>query len=320
MWIPHQLKDGVKLIVDRNMSTRKRKINVAGYLFILPAFLFFLFFILYPILFVGWGSFFDWSTLSSMKFVGLENYKELFQDKVFWITLRNSVYWIVVTVPVQAILGFILAYIIEERLKRFKGFFRTGFFFPVVTSVVVIAIVWTKMYAPYQGIISHFLAGIGIQGQADFLGSPKTSIFAIILVNIWEWTGWSMVMYIAGISQIPEEIKEAAQIDGASGIKTIWYIYLPSLSSVHKSLLMLGIIGSLQTFALIFTMTAGGPNHASEMPGTYIFKTGFTNQQMGYASAISIFILLFALVLTVIQVCALGSGNFVGRGGKKNAE
>lgn len=305
------------MAVDRNKITGK--VNIAGYLFILPAFLFFLCFILYPILFVGWGSFFDWSTLSKMEFVGLENYRQLFQDKVFWITLRNSVYWIALTVPIQAALGFILAYIIEERLKRFKGFFRTGFFFPVVTSVVVIAIVWTKMYAPYQGIISHFLAGVGIHGESDFLGSPGTSIFAIILVNIWEWTGWSMVMYIAGISQIPEEIKEAAQIDGAGAMKTIFYIYLPSLSSVHKSLLMLGIIGSLQTFALIFTMTAGGPNHASEMPGTYIFKEGFTNQQMGYASAISIFILLFALILTAVQISVLGSGDFVRKGDRKHA-
>ena len=301
-----------------NRTRKNRKVNIAGYLFILPAFLFFLFFILYPILFVGWGSFYDWSTLINMKFVGLENYKRLFQDKVLWITLRNSIYWIVLTVPIQAALGFILAYIIEERLKRFKGFFRTGFFFPVVTSVSVIAIVWTKMYAPYQGILTHFLSSIGISGQMDFLGAPKTSIFAIILVNIWEWTGWSMVMYVAGISQIPEDIKEAAQIDGAGAMRMIFSIYLPSLVSVHKALLMLGIIGSLQTFALIFTMTAGGPNHASEMPGTYIFTVGFTNQQMGYASAISIFILAFALILTALQVLVFGSGNFVRKGEKKN--
>ena len=123
-------------------------------------------------------------------------------------------------------------------------------------------------------------------------------------------------MYVAGISQIPEDYKEAAKIDGANTFQELIYIYFPSLMSVHKSLLMLGVMGSLQTFALVFTMTNGGPNYASEMPGTYIFKNGFTMQQMGYACAISIAILIFALVLTGIQVVGLGSGDFMKREGR----
>lgn len=123
-----------------------------------------------------------------------------------------------------------------------------------------------------------------------------------------------MIMYVAGMSQIPDDIKEAAKIDGATRWKEIRYIYFPSLASTHKSLLMLGIIGSLQTFGLIYTMTGGGPNHASEMPGTYIFQMGFTNQKMGYASALSMVTLLFALIMTVIQVKGLGAGDFMKKG------
>lgn len=292
----------------------KKKYNIPGYLFILPSILFFVFYILYPIVFVGWSSVYDWSTLKNMTFVGVENYTKIFRDKVFWTTMRNSLYWIITTVPIQAALGFFLAYIVEERLRKGKGIFRTVFFLPVATSVAVVAIVWGKMLQPYQGIITHYLSEIGLKGQMNILGMPKSAIFGCIIANIWEWTGWSMIMYVAGMSQIPDDMKEAAKIDGATRWKEIRYIYLPSLASTHKSLLMLGIIGSLQTFGLIYTMTGGGPNHASEMPGTYIFQMGFTNQKMGYASALSMVTLLFALIMTVIQVKGLGAGDFMKKG------
>lgn len=289
----------------------KRKYNIPGYLFILPAILFFLVYILYPIIFVGWSSAFEWSTLKNMTFVGLDNYMKVFQDDVFWTTIKNSMIWIVTTVPIQAGIGFFLAYIIEDKLRRGRGFYRTVFFLPVATSVSVVAIVWGKMLQPYQGIITHYLTEIGVKGQINILGMPDTAILGCIIANIWEWTGWSMILYVAGISQISEDMKEAARIDGATRWQEIRYIYFPALASTHKSLLMLGVIGSLQTFGLIYSMTGGGPNHASEMPGTYIFQTGFTNQQMGYASALSMVTLLFALVLTVIQVKGLGAGDFM---------
>lgn len=289
----------------------KRKYNIPGYLFILPAILFFLVYILYPIIFVGWSSAFEWSTLKNMTFVGLDNYLKVFQDDVFWTTIKNSMIWIVTTVPIQAGIGFFLAYIIEDKLRRGRGFYRTVFFLPVATSVSVVAIVWGKMLQPYQGIITHYLTEIGVKGQINILGMPDTAILGCIIANIWEWTGWSMILYVAGISQISEDMKEAARIDGATRWQEIRYIYFPALASTHKSLLMLGVIGSLQTFGLIYSMTGGGPNHASEMPGTYIFQTGFTNQQMGYVSALSMVTLLFALVLTVIQVKGLGAGDFM---------
>lgn len=311
IYSPNAYREGLKGEGSMGKAKVKRKYNITGYLFILPALLFFIIYILYPIFFVGWSSVYEWSTLKNMEFVGFENFKRVFQDKVFWTSMKNSLIWIVTTVPIQAGIGFFLAYIIEDWLKRGRGFFRTAFFLPVATSVSVVAIVWGKMLQPYQGIITHYLSEIGIKGQINILGMPDTAILGCIIANIWEWTGWSMIMYVAGISQISEDMKEAAKIDGATRWKEIRYIYLPALASTHKSLLMLGVIGSLQTFGLIYTMTGGGPNHASEMPGTYIFQTGFTNQQMGYASALSMVTLLFALILTVIQVKGLGAGDFM---------
>ncbi len=291
-----------------------RQSGISGYIFLAPAIIFFIVFIAYPILFIGYGSLFNWSTLSNMKFVGFENYVKLFQDEVFGITIRNSLYWILITVSVQMLFGFLLAYAIEEHLTKCKSFFRTLFFIPVVTSVVVIAILFKNMFSPYQGLVTNAIYALGIKGPLDWLGGIHSAIFAVIAVNIWEWTGWSMLLYVAGLSQISEEIKEAAEIDGANGFKKVIYIFIPQLASVHKSLVMLGIIGSLQTFALVYSMTSGGPNSASEMPGTYIFRMGFKVQQMGYASAISVIILLIALFFTVFQVLTIGSGNFVGKG------
>lgn len=302
---------------------KKLKINVWGYLFILPAMFFFCLYILYPIIFIMKNSLYKWATLSKMEFVGLANYAALFKDATFWTTIKNSIAWILVTVPVQACLGFILAYAIEEKIvsKKADGksakktFFRTLFFIPVVTSVTVVAIMFSKLFQPYQGIIGYYLnKWFGMSPTINVLGNAKVALLGIMLANIWEWTGWSMIMYIGGISQIPDEIKEAARIDGANTWQEIRHVFLPSLKSVHKSLLMLGIIGSLQTYALISVMTGGGPNHASEMPGTYIFQKGFTEVQMGYACAISVAVLLFALVLTFIQVRYLGSGDFIKKG------
>jgi multiple sugar transport system permease protein/raffinose/stachyose/melibiose transport system permease protein len=294
-----------------------KKILGSGYLFLAPAFVFFLCFILYPIIFVITGSLFSWSTLSEMKFTGLKNYLEIIGDRVFWITMRNTVLWFFITIFTQATIGFFLAYIIEEKLINGKLFFRTLFFIPVVTSVVVIAIIWSNLYSPYNGPIGNFLSKLGIPGPFNFLGNVHTVIFALIAVNIFEWTGWSMAMYIAGLSEISVEMKEAALIDGVTGFPLIRYIYFPVLSHVHKSLIMLGVIGSLQTFALIYSMTSGGPNSASEMPGTYIFRTGFTMQRMGYASAISTLVLLFTLIITVFQMVVLKSGNLSITGGKE---
>lgn len=287
----------------------KVKIVISCYLFILPAIIFFAVFIAYPVIFIIFGSFFKWSSLLNMQFIGIQNYLDLFKDRVFLISSRNALYWTVITVFIQMVLGFSLAYLIEEKLYRNKPFFRTLFFIPVVTSVVAIAIVFKNMFSPYQGLITNMFYKIGLKGPFNWLGDYKSAIFAVISVNIWEWTGWSMLLYIAGLSQISTDIREAVEIDGVSEIKKIFKIFIPLLASVHKTLIMLGIIGSLQTFALVYTMTSGGPNSASEMPGTYIFKAGFRMQKMGYASAISVVVLLAALVLTIRQVVSFGAGN-----------
>jgi multiple sugar transport system permease protein/raffinose/stachyose/melibiose transport system permease protein len=171
----------------------------------------------------------------------------------------------------------------------------------------VVAIVWSQMYAPYYGIVQQYLKQVGLKLGIALLADPDTVIFALILVNIWQWTGFSMIMYVAGINNIPEDIFDAARIDGARGWALARNVIVPLVAPVTKSLLLLGIIGTLQTFPIVYLMTDGGPDHASEIFGTYIFKQGFVIGNLEYSAALSVIVLVLALVLSIVQIVAFGA-------------
>jgi raffinose/stachyose/melibiose transport system permease protein len=282
---------------------RRSLVERSRYLYVLPATLMFVGLVAYPILWVIGESFRG----ANGKGFGFGQYVRAFSDPVFWRVLRNMFYWGALTIPVQMVLGGSIAYLIERHTKRSRTFFRVMFFLPVVTSVSVVSIVWAQMYAPYYGIVQEYLKYIGVQLTFAPLGEPSIAIFALILVNIWQWTGFSMIMYIAGINNIPGELFDAALIDGAHGWNLAVRIVVPLLSPVTRSLLLLGVIGTLQTFPIVHLMTGGGPDHASEIFGTYIFKQGFVIGDSGYSSALSVLVLFLALALSVLQIAVLGS-------------
>jgi len=283
---------------------RRSLVERCPYLYVLPATLMFVGLVAYPILWVIGESF---RGASGKGFVGFSQYVRAFSDPVFWRVLLNMFYWGAITIPVQMVLGGSIAYLIERHTSRSRTFFRVMFFLPVVTSVSVVSIVWAQMYAPYYGIVQEYLKYIGVQLTIAPLGEPSIAIFALILVNIWQWTGFSMIMYIAGINSIPSELFDAALIDGAHGWNLAVRIVVPLLSPVTRSLLLLGVIGTLQTFPIVHLMTGGGPDHASEIFGTYIFKQGFVIGDSGYSSALSVLALFLALALSVLQIAVLGS-------------
>jgi raffinose/stachyose/melibiose transport system permease protein len=285
-------------------ARRGSLVERSPYLYVLPATLMFVGLVAYPVLWVIGESF---RGADGKGFVGFGQYLRAFSDPVFWRVLRNMIYWGAITIPVQMVLGGSIAYLIERHTSRSKTFFRVMFFLPVVTSVSVVSIVWAQMYAPYYGIVQEYLKYVGVQLTIAPLGEPSTAIFALILVNIWQWTGFSMIMYIAGINNIPSELFDAALIDGANGWNLAVRIVVPLLSPVTRSLLLLGVIGTLQTFPIVHLMTGGGPDHASEIFGTYIFRQGFVIGDSGYSSALSTLVLFLALALSVLQIAVLGS-------------
>ncbi|MDR3372116.1 MAG: sugar ABC transporter permease [Ancalomicrobiaceae bacterium] len=294
----------------RLQPATRRSRRFAGpwtYLFLAPAVLLFVVFIAYPIVWVACQSFFSEDRDHTASFVGLETYWAVLGDPVFWIVVRNMVLWGLITIPVQMLIGGTVAYFIERHTNAWRGFFRTMFFLPVVTSVSVISLVWVQIYAPYYGIGQEYLRHFGIIMASSPIGDPSTAIYALILVNIWQWTGFSMLMYVAGIANLPTEVLDAARVDGARGLRLAWSIIIPMLMPVTKSLLLLGIIGTLQTFPVVQLMTGGGPNHASEVFGTYVFRTSFVLGDTGKGATISVIVLVLALILSLVQIVYLGA-------------
>ena len=294
--------------------SRGRRVRRSGqFLFVLPAAAFFVGFVAYPILWVLDKSLLRAGQSGAGSLVGLANYVAVLRDPVFWIVMRNMVLWAGITIPVQMLVGGLLAWFIERHTTVWRPFFRTMFFLPVVTSVSVVSLVWVQIYAPYYGIAQTYLQVIGITLTDSMLGSPTLAIFALIIVNVWQWTGFSMLMYIAGIANLPPEILDAARIDGARGLKLASSVVVPMLAPVTKSLLLLGIIGTLQTFPIVQLMTGGGPNHASEVFGTDIFRHSFVLGDTSTGATLSVIVLAIAFMLTIAQIVFLGSS--FGRGG-----
>ena len=275
---------------------RRARGQSVAYLFVAPATILFLVFIVYGIAYNLYNSVQGQTFYGTTMYVGLHHFASMLQDPIFWSALRNNGLWFVITVGIQTVLGIILALLIDLGLLGTR-FVKTVIFAPVVLSPVVVGLIWSHIYDPYQGLIAGFW-----HGSPDWLGSPQMALISVALVNIWQWTGFSMLLSLAAVQDIPRELREATAIDGASYWETARYVILPLLTPATSTLLILGLIGSLQTFTLVFVMTRGGPGNASQVLGTYIYQKTFLDGNFGYGSALSVVLLLITLVLTVLQL------------------
>lgn len=268
----------------------------------LPALALFALFELYPIL----ANIFA-SLHSDRGQVSVSQYATAATDPVFWIAVRNSLLWVVLSIAAEIAIGFPLALLIELYIGRGRSVFRTILFLPMVVTPSVIALVFTTIYAPDYGLLFGVFASLGLANHFPaILGSPGWATIGIIAVNVWQWCGFFVLMYCVGIAQIDAELLDAAAIDGATGLARIRHVLWPLLRSTHVSLVVLGTIQALQQFPLIYLMTEGGPANASQMLATYIFQTGFGENRMGYASAIAVVLFLLALVLVAVEYAVTG--------------
>jgi multiple sugar transport system permease protein/raffinose/stachyose/melibiose transport system permease protein len=277
-------------------ARRKRRQHGIAYLFVAPATLLFLVFIVYGIAYNLYNSLQGQTFYGTTTFVGLHHFSSMLADPIFWSALRNNGLWFVLCVGIQTVLGIILALFLDLGVLGTR-FVKTVIFAPVVLSPVVIGLVWGHIYDPYQGLIASFW-----HGSPDWLGSPQLVLLSVALVNIWQWTGFSMLLCLAAVQDIPRELREASSIDGASYWDSARHIILPLLTPATTTLLILGLIGSLQTFTLIFVMTRGGPGNASQVLGTYIYQKTFLEGNFGYGSALSVVLLFITLILTILQL------------------
>lgn len=271
-------------------------------IFVLPSFLLFTLIVILPIFMSGYYSMLEWDGIGEGKFIGLKNFVDLFANSSdgFVKSVWNSLILAVLSVFVQLPIALILALVLASGVKG-EGFYRTVFFIPVIISTVVIGQLWMKVYNPEYGLLNTLLNNIGLGSLTRaWLGEPETALISAFIPSVWQYIGYHMLLMYASIKSIPDEIYEAAKIDGASAINTAIQITIPLIRPIIKVCITFAIIGSLKVFDLVYILTNGGPIHSSEVPSTLMYNTIFNKYMYGSGSAMAIFIVLECLVLTII--------------------
>ena len=238
--------------------------------------------------------------LDRLRFIGLENYRRLLNDPMFWTALKNTLYFVIVGGPLSVLVSLGAALLVNHRLTRFQGVFRTLLFLPVVTTLVAVAVVWRYLYHPRYGFLNYVLGLAGLP-PIDWLGDPHWAMPAIILMAVWKNFGFNMVVFIAGLQSIPRRLYEAAEIDGADGWAQFRYITLPMLAPTFLFVTVITLIGYFQLFAEPYVMTQGGPADSTLSVALLMFQEGFRWWNLGYAAAVAFVLFLIILAGTLIQ-------------------
>lgn len=281
--------------------THWKKYGIA-YLFLAPSLIGLVVFVLYPILYSLFLSFTKWDGLTPLTFIGLDNYKSLWTDETFKISLTNNLYYTIVTVPITIIISILLAMLMNFKMPGIKTF-RVLYFFPNITAALAIGIIWAAMFTQY-GPINTILRFFGVDNPPGWLASTTMALPAIMLVSIWKGVGYNAVILFAGLQGVPRHLYEAAELDGANRFKRFIYVTLPGLSPVIFFCVVMGVIGSFQVFDTVMAMTQGGPGRSTNVLVYHIYNTAFQNYNFGYASAMSYILFLIILIITLIQLKA----------------
>ncbi len=265
-------------------------------------------FVGYPLVYNVYLSFVDWNGLSAnMKFVGFNNYSELFHDSIFWDSLTNTLRWVAGALIFADGIAFLLAVFLRSGRVHFGTFFRMLFFLPVTMSLVSISLMFSFILNPAFGVISVILQDIGLGSlNVDLLGNSSTAIYTLIAVFGWSYVGIPMMLFDAGLTQIPAELYEAARIEGANSAQILLHVTIPILRPIFLVVTILAVIEALRTFDIVLVMTRGGPGTASDVLGYFMYITAFTETRFGYGAAISTVILLFSVVFALTYLRRVG--------------
>jgi multiple sugar transport system permease protein len=286
----------------------KHTLGLAGWIFIAPALIAILVFFALPVLAALVMSFSDFdiyalADLRNLRFVGFDNYLTLLQTPLFWQALANTLFFVVVGVPLSIAASLGAALLLHSKLARFKGFYRTALFAPVVTTLVAVAVVWRYLLHTRYGLINHGLAQLGLE-PVDWLGDPTWAMPAIMLMSVWKNFGYNMVILLAGLQAIPEDLYEAARLDGAKCWQLLRHITLPTLAPMLLVVSILTMAGHFQLFAEPYVMTQGGPAQRTVTVLYFMYEEGFKWWSLGSASAVAfvLFALMFTLTLLQLRV------------------
>lgn len=274
--------------------------TVAGWSFILPNFLGFALLTLLPVVVLFYVAFTNWNVFGVAEWTGTANFRRMWDDSSFWTALRNTVYYAVFHIPLTLAAALGLALLLNRKLRGVR-FFRTIAFFPYITSIVAIAVVWNQLFSPEYGPINALLGAVGVDNPPGWTASATWSMPAVIIVGTWRYMGYYMLLFLAGLQTIPAQLYEAAETDGASPWQRFVHVTLPGLRTTTFFVTVLLTIESFKVFDLILVMTGGGPGQSTLVLSQYIYQKGFEENQFGYASAVSIVLFGICFGITVIQ-------------------
>jgi raffinose/stachyose/melibiose transport system permease protein len=287
-------------VKDMNKTGKKSWI---AYLYILPMIVLSFVLVYYCITDTVVVSFTDWDGMTDVfHFVALKNYIKMFKDHVFWTSVVNNLIFFVGTVFIQALLGFVLAVLLKKKLPG-SNVFKAIYFMPIAMATSIITAIFRIIMDPTNGALNQFLRAIHLNGFAvNWLGDPKIALVSVIIVNIFQWMGFSMITYYAGLMSLPDDVYEAAKIDGAGFWRTTFSVTLPMLKGTTNVLIILGIVGSLKTFDIVKLLTGGGPGRSTTVMNTYLYEKAFKDFNAGGAASIGVAILIIAMVMSFLQV------------------
>lgn len=297
MLLPDYQKGGRDVMRKKNQKT-------IG-LYLLPAMLMVIIILYLPIFINLYESFFKWGAMSTKHtFVGIDNYRKMFQDEIFYVAVKNNLIFTVMSVICQIGISLVIASVLEMKfMRKAQNFFRTIYFIPSLLMVTVVGITCKMIVSPSIGVINPILEKIGFDvSNLDLLGNAGTATYTIAAMSQWQYIGYTVILFIVAIQNIPEDLYEAAEIDGAGAVKRFFYITLPEIKDTILINTIITVTGAIREYDEVFVTTNGGPGHATETLATYLYKVGFRNDQMGYASAIAFFIFIVTFIIGLLQM------------------
>lgn len=283
---------------------RKKNQKTIG-IYLLPAMVMVIVILYLPIFINLYESFFKWGAMGTKHtFVGIDNYLKMFQDEIFYVAMKNNLIFTVMSVVCQIGISLIIASVLESKfMRKSQNFFRTIYFIPSLLMVTVVGITCKMIVSPSIGVLNPMLEKIGMDvSNLDLLGSAGTATYTIAAMSQWQYIGYTVILFIVAIQNIPEDLYEAADIDGAGAVKKFMYITLPEIKDTILINTIITVTGSIREYDEVFVTTNGGPGHATETLATYLYKVGFRNDQMGYASALAFFIFLVTFMIGLLQM------------------
>jgi ABC-type sugar transport system permease subunit len=269
------------------------------YLLVSPYLLFVIIFVLFPVLFCFFLTFNKWNIIAPMHFIGIENYRHLFNDKLFWLAIYNTLKFLLLHIPLQLIVSLLLAELLNKHIKA-KSFFRASFFMPVIVSGVVITILWQQLLGVDSGIINRLLTSIGL-AKVGWLVNPDIAIYSIAIMATWKNVGLYVILFLVGLQTVPPQYYEAAKLEGATRWQQFYHITLPMINPTIFMVVILSTIGGFSLFIEPYIMTGGGPMNQTLSAVLYIYKQAFQYYNMGYSATLGFFYALIIMTVVILQ-------------------